>query len=134
MYYRSASQQVVKCPGRILWYVSKDAKFDGTMSIRACSQIAEICIDKPKLLFKRFQRLGVYEWPDLVETAKGDYDRNIMAIQFHDTEPIGPAKWDTFQTILKRHGILTQLQSPCRIPPTVFNEIYALALGPSAIR
>ena len=134
VYYRSASQQIVKCPGRILWYVSKDSKFDGTMKIRGCSRIAEIRIDKPKPLFKQFQRLGIYEWSDLVETAKGDYDRNIMAVRFHDTEPIGPVKWDTFQTILKRHGILTQLQSPCRISPTVFNEIYALALGTSSIR
>lgn len=134
VYYRSARPQIVQFPGRILWYVSKDSKFDGTMRIRACSRIAEVCIDKPKTLFKRFQRLGVYEWSNVVQTARGEYDRDIMAVRFHDTEPIGPLKWDTFQSILKRHGILTQLQSPCRIPPLVFNEIYALALSSSSLR
>ncbi|MHB1035017.1 MAG: PIN domain-containing protein [Pirellulales bacterium] len=134
VYYRAARPQTVQFPGRILWYVSKDQKFDDTMRIRACSRIAEVCINKPSPLFKRFQRLGVYEWPDVAQTARGDYDRNIMAIRFHDTEPIGPVKWDTFQSILKRHGIHTQLQSPCRIPPLVFNEIYALALGSSSLR
>jgi GNAT superfamily N-acetyltransferase len=134
VYYRAARPQVVEFPGRILWYVSKDAKFDGSMSIRGCSRIAEVCIDKPKTLFKRFQRLGVYQWSDLVQTAKGDYDQDIMAIRFHDTEPLRRIKWDTFQAILKNHEINTQLQSPCRVPPHVFKEIYALAVGASALR
>jgi hypothetical protein len=134
VYYRAARPQTVQFPGRILWYVSKDHKFDDTMRIRACSRIAEVCIDKPSPLFKRFQRLGVYEWPDVAKTAREDYDRSIMAIRFHDTEPISPVMWDTFQSILKRHGILTQLQSPCRIPPLVFNEIYALTLSSSSLR
>jgi ribosomal protein S18 acetylase RimI-like enzyme len=134
VYYRAARPHVVQFPGRILWYVSQDRKFHDTMRIRACSQIAEVCVSKPSPLFKRFQRLGVYKWPDVVQTARQDYDRSIMAIRFRDTEPIGPLKWDTFQNILKRHGIHTQLQSPCRIPPPVFNEIYALALGSYSLR
>ena len=134
VYYRSARPGVVQFPGRILWYVSRDSKFHDTMTIRACSRIAEVCIDKPKTLFKRFQRLGVYEWRDVLKTAKGDSYQEIMAVRFHDTEPIGPVKLGKFQEILKGHGILTQLQSPCRIPPLVFNEIYALAVGSPPFR
>ena len=134
VYYRDARPKVIEAPGRILWYASKDDGFEGSIRIRACSRIAEVCIDKPKVLFKRFQRLGVYKWSDVVQTAKGDYDREIMAVRFHDTEPIGAIKWDAFQTILKKHAVFTQLQSPCRIPQHVFNEIYTLALSSSSFR
>ena len=33
------------------------------MTIKACSQLEEVVIGKPKELFRRFQRLGIYEWP-----------------------------------------------------------------------
>ena len=134
VYYRSAYQRILECPGRILWYVSKKGKLAGTKRIRACSRIAEVCIGKPKPLFKRFQRLGVYEWADVLGTARKDFERDIMAVRFHDTELLRPVEWDTFQGILKRHGIRTNLESPVRISATVFNEIYALALNPPAIR
>lgn len=134
VYYRSACQRILECPGRILWYVSKKGKFAGTMRIRACSRIAEVCIGKPKSLFKRFQRLGVYEWADVLGTARKDFERDIMAVRFQDTELLRPVEWDTFQCILKRHEIRTNLESPVRISATVFNEIYALALDSSSIR
>jgi predicted nucleic acid-binding protein len=133
VYYRSACQRILKSPGRILWYVSQKGKVAGTKRIRACSRIAEVCIGKPKPLFKRFQRLGVYEWADVLGTAKKDFERDIMAVRFHDTELLRPVAWDTFQGILKRNGIRTNLESPVRISATVFNEIYALALNSSAL-
>ena len=90
VYYRSACPRILEYPGRILWYVSKKGKFSGTMSIRACSRIAEVCIGKPKPLFKRFQRLGVYEWADVIGAAHQDFERDIMAVRFHDTELLPP--------------------------------------------
>lgn len=134
VYYRSAYQRILDTPGRILWYVSKNPKFRGTMKIRACSRIVEVCVGKPKPLFKRFQRLGVYEWRDVLHTAKGEFERDIMAVRFHDTEPLPSVDWDTFQGILRGYGIRTNLESPARISSTVFNEIYALALDSPAIR
>jgi predicted nucleic acid-binding protein/predicted GNAT family acetyltransferase len=132
VYYRSAYQRIPKFPGRILWYVSK-GNFPGTMTIRACSRIVEVSIGKPKPLFKRFQRLGVYEWSDILRTAKKNQEQDIMAVRFDDTELLNPVAWDTFQSILKRHEIRTQLESPRQIPSAVFNEIYALALNSSAL-
>ena len=132
VYYRSAYQRIPKFPGRILWYVSK-GKFPRTMTIRACSRIVEVSIGKPKLLFKRFQRLGVYEWSDILKTAKKNQEQDIMAVRFDDTELLNPVAWDTFQSVLKRHEIRTQLESPRQIPSAVFNEIYALALNSSAL-
>ena len=134
VYYRSACQRILECPGRILWYVSQKGKFAGTKRIRACSRVAEVCIGKPKPLFKRFQRLGVYEWADVLGTARKDFERDIMAVRFHDTELLKPVAWETFQEVLRRHNIRTQLESPVRIPSAVFNEIYALALNSSSLR
>lgn len=134
VYYRSARQRLPQYPGRILWYVSKNDRFSGTMAIRACSRIAEVCVDKPKSLFKRFRRLGVYEWSDVRKTAKGKIENDILAVRFHDTEPLNPIEWNTFQAILKNHGTKTNLESPVRISREEFNEIYALGLGSSKVR
>lgn len=134
VYYRSACQRILDYPGRVLWYVSKSGKFTGTMKIRACSRIAEVCIGKPKPLFQRFRRLGVYEWADVLGTARRDFERDVMAVRFHDTESLQPVDWNAFQSILRRHGIRTNLESPVRLPVAAFNEIYALALGSSAFR
>ncbi|MGC3971613.1 MAG: GNAT family N-acetyltransferase [Pirellulales bacterium] len=125
VYYRAAKPGVLSSPGRILWYVSGRGKFDGTMRIRACSRILEVAVGLPKDLFKRFRRLGVYEWSDVFDTAKQDLNKPIMAIRFHDTELFpSPMEWQDFQAILKRHDVKTTLQSPTAIPSEAFDEIY----------
>ncbi|HVA51170.1 MAG TPA: GNAT family N-acetyltransferase [Pirellulales bacterium] len=127
VYYRSACQRNVKRPGRILWYVSDDDRYQGTKSIRACSRIAEVQVGAAKRLFRQFQRLGVYEWPEVLATAKGDPEAEIMAVRFHDTELLRPIRWNDFQSILRTHGIRTNLESPVTIPARVFAALYALA-------
>lgn len=142
VYYRAAKPAILSGPGRILWYVSNKGKFDGTMRIRACSRIEEVAVDKPKTLFKRFRRLGVYEWSEVFATAKQDIDAPIMAVRFHDTELLErPVVWDDFQSILRKHDVKTNLQSPAAIPQAAFNEIYsagrtanATAVDTSAVR
>src|SRR5208337_5573619 len=64
IYYRSKKQKIISSPGRIIWYVSKDSTFTGTMSAKACSYIDQVIIDKPKELYRLFRRLGVYGWKD----------------------------------------------------------------------
>lgn len=134
VYYRSARQRLPEYPGRVLWYVSRNNKFRGTKAIRACSRVAEVCIGKPKPLFKRFRRLGVYAWPDLLKTARDDIEKDIMAVRFDDTQALHPVAWDVFQAILRRHGTKTNLESPVRISREEFNEIYTLGLGSPALR
>lgn len=129
VYYRSARQRIVKFPGRILWYISDKGKLDGRKAIRACSRITEVAVDKPKNLFRRFQRLGVYEWSDVFETARRDLETDVMAIRFHDTELLNPVKWDSFQSVLQSCNILTNLESPVSITSQAFEEIYALAFN-----
>lgn len=135
VYYRAAKPSGLESPARVLWYVTKDPSYSGTMSIRACSRIVEIVHGAPKALFSRFRRLGVYEWPDVLETADGKLDGEIEAFRFDDTELLRPVPWAQFQAILTLHGICNhQLQSPLRISSDAFGEIYAAALDPTAIR
>ena len=53
VYYRSATQhKMLKPPGRILWYVSKDKQ-----KIIAVSRLDEVVIDTPKELLRKFKNL-----------------------------------------------------------------------------
>ncbi len=53
VYYRSAENNNLIVPGRILWYVSKDTG-EGSMTIKACSQLEEVVVGKPKELSAGF--------------------------------------------------------------------------------
>lgn len=134
-YYRSAKSPVLTCPGRVLWYVSEYEKYKGTKTIRACSRIIELAIGKPKELYSRFKRLGVYEWLHVLDTADGDLDKNIMAIRFDDTELLPPVSLEVIQRILARNEIGdNNMRCPFFIPPKVFGEIYAAAFNTPEIR
>jgi predicted nucleic acid-binding protein/GNAT superfamily N-acetyltransferase len=133
-YYRSAKPAIITCPSRVLWYVSQHRAYAGSQAIRACSRIIELSVDAPKVLYKRFRRLGVYEWSHVLETARGDLDKKIMGFRFDDTELLPPVSWDQFQSILRSNGIRTNLQGPVKIPAKVFGEIYATAFDSSEVR
>ncbi len=132
-YYRAARPNIGNCPSRVLWYVSQDSHYPGTMSIRACSRIVEVVKGTPKALHKRFRRLGVYEWADVLKTA-GSVNDEIMAFRFDDTELLRPMDWHEFQAILKANEINTTLQSPSAIPAHVFGMLYVAALNPPPVR
>lgn len=90
VYYRSKQASGgLQVPGRILWYVSKsgdEGSYSTLSAIRACSRLDEIIVGKPIDLHKRFRRLGVYSFKDVLKTAKNDFNREIMAVKFSDTE------------------------------------------------
>jgi len=66
--------------------VSKSKIYQGDQSVKACSYLDEIVSDRPKALFSRFQRLGVYKWQDVFETAGNDLGKKISAFRFSNTE------------------------------------------------
>lgn len=80
VFYRSPRSWPTNKPRRILWYVSK------ICSYRACSRILDVVVGPAKEVFKRFERLGVYEWRDIEKLAAKNPQREIMAIHFSDTE------------------------------------------------
>jgi GNAT superfamily N-acetyltransferase len=120
VYYRSAENNNLAVPGRILWYVSKDTG-DGSMTIKACSQLEEVVVGKPKELFRRFQRLGVYEWRDVYEAAGKNISNRIMAFRFRMTERfLKPIDTDTLEAL----GIRGPFMSPRKISDSQFTSIY----------
>lgn len=126
VYYRAAKNSAgISAPARVLWYVSqKNSKHYGSGAIRAQSRLDEIIIGKPKDLFKQFRRLGIYEWEDVFSTAKNNLNNEIMALRFSDTEMLNkPIPWDEVTKKLEAAGIKTQLQSPCKIPESIFFSI-----------
>lgn len=131
-YYRASRPRILSAPARILWYVSKrKGNYQGTESIRACSYLDEVVIDKPKRLFAQLRRLGVYEWKDLVKLTKGNTNNEIMAFRFSNTEILPhPISKQTLQEIWTAEmGKNFHIQSPLRIPNDVFSRLYKAACG-----
>jgi hypothetical protein len=130
-YYRNASPRVLRAPGRILWYVSKHSgKYQETESVRAYSYLEDVVIDRPKALFARFHRLGVYKWNDLVRLAKKDLDRNIMGFRFAKTEMLTrPISKKAIQELWQDElGKNFHIQCPLKIPERVFFSLYSMSL------
>jgi hypothetical protein len=63
VYYRSSTPKVLSAPGRVLWYVSAGNKrYQGSMHVKACSYLDDVEIGKPKQLFSKYKKLGIYNW------------------------------------------------------------------------
>ena len=123
VYYRSSKASGgLKAPGRILWYVSQDDGYHGVGAIRAISQIVEIIIDKPKNLYRRFRRLGVYTFKDVLKTASNDYEMEVMAIRFRHTELFkNPIEYKEVERIIDKKP---QVWGPSKIDSEKFATIY----------
>ena len=122
VYYCSAKHRHLTAPARILWYVSRGSKGDGSMTIKACSRLEEVVIGKPKELFKRFRRLGIFEWKDVFNTADNDLTNDILAFRFSMTERFNqPFTLDRLEAI----GIRQPLLGPRRISDEQFATIYS---------
>ncbi|MCR9211389.1 MAG: GNAT family N-acetyltransferase [bacterium] len=129
VYYRSTRPPMRTEQGRILWYVSQDRKISGSKCIRACSQLGGVTIGGPKELFRRFKRLGVYQWQHVLGTA-GSIDGELMALEFSDTELFRKTiSWESAQSILQAHDIRSTFLSPTVITEDAFVELYRIGLG-----
>ncbi len=128
VYYRSRkSSGGLSGPSRILWYVSSNKKYQGSMQVRACSYVDNVVVDKAKTLFRQYRRFGVYEWKDISKLSVGDAASEIMAVLFSDTELFSrPLSWECVQRILREEGTPSQIQSPHRISSKTFFRIYRL--------
>jgi hypothetical protein len=125
VYYRRPKNGAFILPARILWYVSREEGTSGTMAIRACSRLVSVETGPAKVLYSRYRRLGVYEWREILATAKGDPFGKIMALQFADTEQFSrPVELRTLRSL----GITSTFQSPTRISEDQFARIYRLGL------
>lgn len=119
-YYCSANNRHLKAPGRVLWYVSGTS----AMSIRACSHLEEVRVGPPKEVFAQFRHLGIYSWKHVLETAKGNLERPLIAFRFSRTERFHKS---VALTELKKLGI-PQPQNPRRITDEQFGQVYRLGM------
>ncbi|MEN6449838.1 MAG: GNAT family N-acetyltransferase [Thermoguttaceae bacterium] len=125
VYYRHVLPRGLKGTGRLLWYVSGDDRIPGTKRIRACSRLDSIEIGKPKEVFPRYRRFGIFEWRDVLEIAGNSLDGEVMAVKFSDTELFRtPVGFEKARQILKCQGAWNNFQSPIRIPNAAFEELY----------
>ena len=83
VYFKSKRHSVPGGPARILWYVSQ-SEYMQTGAIRACSYLDNVETDAKKTLFKKYHRLGVLDWPELL--AVGGKSDLITAYSFSYTE------------------------------------------------
>jgi len=93
--------------------------------LRACSSLTAVQIGPAKDLFRRFRRLGVYDWKEVKKTAHSVTD-HLMAIECTDTELLTtPLGWMRLQATLKQHNRQKQtFQSPLRISDALFFDLY----------
>ena len=126
VYYRSAQHRTICCPGRILWYVSDDGGYDCAGEIRACSSILDVEIGPAKRLFGKNHRLGVYEWPQILQTAGNNPQEDIMAIRFGATELFKrPIARKTIEQILRARGKpMPPISTVYEVTEDCFEEIY----------
>ena len=123
VYYKSAKNSArIKSYSRIFWYVSQDKYSDYIRvgGIRACSLVDEVIIGKPRELYQRFQRLGIYKFSD-ISNIKPDNNGNIMAIRFCNTELL---KFIDYRKIQKILNTGFTFQSPYKINSTDFEKLY----------
>lgn len=121
VYYRSRTHhRILMPPARILWYVSGEEK-----GIVAVSRLDETMIDSPKILFKKFKRLGILEWRDLDRICGGDPTRKIMALVFSHTFSFRePVSLERMRSVFSEDGLGLTLQSPLKIPGETFRKLY----------
>jgi hypothetical protein len=124
-YYCSPLNTHLIAPARVLWYVSKGPSGCGSMSVKACSHLAELVVGKPKELFRRFRHLGVYAWRHVFEAASENLDNELIAFRFSRTErfarPVSLAE-------IKELGV-PQPVNPRRISDDQFTAIYRLGMN-----
>lgn len=115
VFYRHKDKWPKSVPKRILWYVS------GTKTFRACSQLLDVDRDSAFQLFRRYQRLGVYEWEDVVRAASDDPHGELMALHFTDTELFDrPVPLDFAKSL----GVGKMVAGPQPINEQQFLQIY----------
>ena len=124
---------MLEAPGRILWYVSHSKGFSGSGSVRACSSLDQVAIGEAKELYRRYERLGIYEWKHVRQTAHGDPLGNVMAVVFSQTQLFhSPIALDALRKLLCRDmGTVPPLSTAVRIPERCFQAIYAAGHGPA---
>lgn len=124
IYYKSKYKSISRFPARILWYVSRSTDI-GSSSIRACSYLDSVEVADKSLLYKKYRRLGVFNWNDLCRIQKEN--NCIVAYKFSYTELLpNPVELNVVRMIMEKPN--ATFQSFREISSEVFFELYELGL------
>ena len=130
IYYRSNTRhKMLRLPGRILWYVSSNSPRKRKTRLQgkvvAISHLDSVELGYPKQLFQKHRHKGIFEWDQIMELCKGDLNKTIMGIEFSHTFSFKrPIILNHLRRIYSERNTNLVLQSPSRIPPPIFEEIY----------
>ncbi len=130
VYYGSA-KRILSAPGRLLWYVSAGkGHYQGAMCIKAISYIDEVEIGKPKKLFSKYKKLGIYKWKNVYnDVAKENLEKDIMAFKFSKTEIFKyPITFSKLQEIWKSDGKNFNIVSTIAISAERFFDLYEIGM------
>jgi len=132
VYYRSAKSKIPKAPSRVLWYVSRGSSknYQDTMAIRACSYVEDVVIGTPKSLFKKFEKLGVFKWQNVLKAAKGSISKELLSFRFSRTELFDRSI--SLQKYMFLSGNKCAPQTAQKIDNELFYKIYQI--GSSTLR
>ena len=121
VYYRSnTSHKTLKPLSRILWYVSAPRQ-----EIIAVSRLDHVETGAPGVLFKRYKKFGILDWPEIYRLCKEDTSRKIMALQFSHTFPLRQAiPLNTIRKVYHEDGNGLSLQSASKITVSTFRKLY----------
>ncbi|MCX7016241.1 MAG: GNAT family N-acetyltransferase [Candidatus Sumerlaeota bacterium] len=127
VYYRyPGNPRDFPVPARILWYVKGTSRYTGCKRIRACSRLNEVIVDDAKQVFRRFQRLGIYQWDNVRAIAQKNARGQVMAMRFDDTELLrNPLDLDVAKQIIEECQIpFNNFQSPLKVSSECFEKLY----------
>ena len=128
VYYRAPHPGAfINAPARIIWYVSGGRPGHAEGELRAISHLAEVVLDDPAALSRRFGRLGAWSYEQV--SAVADRNGKVMALRVVDTE--------LFDSPLDLHGLRSACEeigtsfrapfSPVEISVSVFEHLYRLS-------
>ena len=127
VYYRSAKSTNEIAPARILWYASNDKNVSRSKSVVATSYLDEVITGKPKELYRDNKHYGIYEWSNIYNLCGCNVNNDIRLLRFSKTEVFDcPISWSKLKGILGKDA---PIQSPRKVGPKVFEQIYKLGSG-----
>lgn len=125
VYYRAPSHaKLLTGPARLIWYVKGGKPGHQVGHVRAVSHLLEVTIDRPRTLYGRFARLGVWNQAQVEEAARRTGE--AMALRLTDTELLDrPLALQELRSIYEDAGERFHApQAPVSVPEHMFCLLY----------
>ena len=122
VYYKKKSHhKMLNPPARILWYVSER----GHQRIVAVSHLDGVEVGSPRTLYRKYRRFGTLDWQDIYRMCNRDLAVQLVALKFSHTFLFrDPISLPTIKAIYQQQGVNLILQSPSRVTPGIFRELF----------